>query len=484
MKKLLLLLTLLVATSQSAQTQTGISGTWRVASVVPDGTPDAAVREFYMELKANGTSVTGTVKGAPLDIREGRIEGNTISLNGINPENNQPVSLTGNVAGDEIVFNVVGLFSQAYHTVARRITKVPKTESISDVALMQQLMKQFKVPGVSIAVIKDFKVDLTLAYGVADASTGTPVTARTMFQAASISKPVSAMVSLRAVQEGKFQLDQDINTILKSWKLPVGDFTKAGPVTPRTLMSHTSGMGDAFGFPGYSPGAPLPTLPQIVDGIAPSNTRPVRLDRPPLTGYEYSGGGIIVQQIALMDAVGKPFAQIAREWVFDPLGMTDSTFEQPLPAARQVQAARAHNPEGMRTNDPWHVFPEQAAAGLWTTAADLAKVAIEVQLAVQGRPSRVLSPALAREMTTPVGVGPYAVGFGIAKEGEGWYIEHSGSQYGFRAEMWAHRTKGYGAVVMTNGTSGDALISRLREIIEQEYKWDTLDEPIPRRYGP
>src|SRR5262249_9794329 len=154
-------------------TQTGISGNWRVASVVPDGTPDAAVREFYMELKANGTSVTGTVKGAPLDIREGRIEGNTISLNGINPENNQPVSLTGNVAGDEIVFNVVGLFPQAYHTVARRITKVLKTESISDVALMQQLMKQFKVPGVSIAVIKDFKVALTLAYGVADVSTGT-----------------------------------------------------------------------------------------------------------------------------------------------------------------------------------------------------------------------------------------------------------------------------------------------------------------------
>jgi hypothetical protein len=181
MKKLMLLLALLVATSQQAQTQSGISGDWRVAGVVPDGTPDAGVREFYMELKANGTSITGTVKGVPIDIREGRIEGNAVTLSGINPENNQAVSLTGNLSDDEIVFNVVGLFPQAYHTVARRITKVSKTESISDAELMQQLLKQYKVPGVSIAVIKDFKVALTLAYGVADASTGTPVTARTMF---------------------------------------------------------------------------------------------------------------------------------------------------------------------------------------------------------------------------------------------------------------------------------------------------------------
>jgi CubicO group peptidase (beta-lactamase class C family) len=388
------------------------------------------------------------------------------------------------MAGDEIVFNVVGLLPQPFHIVARRIAKVEIGGSVSDAALMQQLLKQFKVPGVSIAIIKDFKVALAVAYGVADAETGAPVTTRTMFQAASISKPVAAMASLKAVQEGKFKLDQDVNTILKSWKLPVGEFTKSGPVTPRTLMSHTSGMGDGFGFPGYAPGAPLPTLQQILDGVPPSNTRPVRLERPPLTGMKYSGGSVVLQQLALMDAVGKPFAQIEREWVLDPLEMTNSTFEQPLPAARQVQAARAHNPNGARTNEPWHVYPEQAAAGLWTTPTDLAKFAIEVQLAVQGRPSRVLSPAIAREMVTPVGVGSYAVGFGLEKQGEGYYFDHGGSNYGFRCNLMAHVSKGYGAVIMTNGTGGDALISRLVQMIQKEYKWDTLDQPLSRQYGP
>ena len=358
------------------------------------------------------------------------------------------------------------------------------TGSIADKALMERALKQFNVPGVSVVVIQDFNVALAVAYGVADVETGTPVTTSTMFQAASISKPVAAMASLKAVQEGRFALDQDINTILKSWKLPEGELTRSTPVTPRMLMSHTSGMGDGFGFPGYAPSAPLPTVPQILDGVSPSNLRAVRLERLPFSGFEYSGGGVTMQQLVLADAVGKPFAQIAREWVLDPLGMSNSTFEQPLPASRQAQAARAHNRTGARMGDPWHVYPEQAAAGLWTTPTDLARFAIEVQLAVLGRSNRVLSPALAHEMITPVGVGPYAVGFGISKQGEGWYFGHGGSNWGFQCDLIAHRAKGYGAVIMTNGDAGGALLQQVRRMIQREYKWDALDQPIPRRYGP
>ncbi len=356
--------------------------------------------------------------------------------------------------------------------------------SVSDQALVQQLLRQFNVPGVSIAVINDFKVALAMAYGVADVETAAPVTTATLFQAASISKPVAAMASLKAVQEGRFTLDQDINTILRSWKLPVAEFTKEHAVTPRTLMSHTSGTGDGFGFPGYAPGAPLPTIPQILDGAPPSNLRAVRLERPPLMGFKYSGGAVIIEQLALTDAVGKPFEQIAREWVLDPIGMSGSTFEQPLPAPREKQAARAHNRSGARMGDPWHVYPEKAAAGLWTTPTDLARFAIDVQLSLLGRSGRVLSPAMAKEMVTPVGVGPFGVGFELAKQGEGWYFSHGGSNWGYQCELVAHRLKGYGAVIMTNGDNGGALIQQLRRMIQQEYKWDVLDTPIPRRYGP
>ena len=365
----------------------------------------------------------------------------------------------------------------------------PQTSSVpggrvSDAAVVQALLKQHKVPGVSIAIIKDFKIAATYVYGVADAATGAPVTADTLFQAASISKPVAAMASLKAVQNGLFTLDQDVNTILKSWKLPDSPFMRDRPVTPRSLMSHTSGTGDGFGFPGYAPGAPLPTVSQILDGTPPSNLRKVRLERPPFKGYKYSGGAVMIEQLALTDAVGKPLTEIARDWVLNPIGMTNSTYEQPLPAARERQAARAHDRSGARMGDPFHVYPEQAAAGLWTTPTDLAKFAIEVQLAVIGKSSRVLNQATAREMITPVGVGPYAVGFGMQKEGEGWYFGHGGSNWGFQCDLIAHRLHGYGYAIMTNGDNGGALIGDLRRMIQREYAWDALDQPIPRRYGP
>jgi len=353
-----------------------------------------------------------------------------------------------------------------------------------DAGTVQSLLAQFKVPGVSIAVIKDFKIEWAKAYGLADVEAGTPATTDTLFQAASISKTIAAMTSVKAVQDGRFKLDQDINTILKSWKLPGGEFTKDRPVTPRSLMSHTSGTGDGFGFPGYSPNTPLPTIVQILDGEQPSNRRKVRLERPPMTGYKYSGGAVMIEELALIDAVGKPFGQIAREWVLNPIEMTNSTYEQPLPASREKQAARAHDRNGSRMGDPWHVYPEHAAAGLWTTPTDLAKFLIEVQKSLLGQSNRVLSQTMVQEMVTPVGVGPFAVGFSVEKKGEGWYFMHSGSNWGFQCDMLAHRVKGYGLVIMTNGDNGGALIRELERRIQEENKWDVLDKPIPRTYGP
>jgi CubicO group peptidase (beta-lactamase class C family) len=353
-----------------------------------------------------------------------------------------------------------------------------------DDAAVQALLAQFHVPGVSIAVIKDFKIDVAKGYGVADVETGAAVTTDTMFQAASISKTIAAMSSLKAIQDGRFTLDQDVNTILKSWKLPGGEFTKDRAVTPRMLMSHTSGTGDGFGFPGYAPETAVPTVAQILDGVPPSNRPKVRLERPPLTGFKYSGGAVMIEQLALTDAGGKPFEQLAREWVLTPLGMANSTYEQPLPASRRQQAARAHDRQGQRMDAPWHVYPEQAAAGLWTTPTDLAKFLIDVQSSLAGKSSRVLKQSTMQEMVTPVGVGPFAVGFQIEKRGEGWYFMHGGSNWGFQCDMIAHRAKGYGVVIMTNGDNGGALIRELRMRIERDYNWDVFDKPIPRTYGP
>jgi len=347
-----------------------------------------------------------------------------------------------------------------------------------------ELMENFGVPGVSIAVIHDFEIHWAKGYGIADVVTGAPVDTDTMFQAASMSKPVAAMATLRAVQDGLFTLDTDINDILTSWRLEGGELTRDRPVTPRTLTSHTSGLGDAFGFPGYDPADPIPTAVQVLEGHELSNVGPVFMERAPMVAYEYSGGGVLVMQQALADARGRPFEDIMRDDVLAPIGMTRSSYQQPISPEHDRNAARAHGGEGQSKGAKWHVYPEMAAAGLWTTPSDLARFLIEVQKSAVGESNRVLSRAMTQEMLTPVGVGDFAVGFGLNKTGEGWYFSHGGSNWGFQATMTAHKVKGCGVVVMTNADRGGAVANELSRRVQVAYEWDTFAEPVPRGYAP
>ena len=199
--------------------------------------------------------------------------------------------------------SVTGQESVADYVEAIENAQNPNRQGLDGYTL-EELMAEFEVPGVSVAVIHDFAIHWAKAYGVADVETGAPVDVETMFQAASISKPVSAMAALKAVQDGAFSLDEDINNILRSWTLSGGEFTRDRAVTPRMLMSHTSGLGDGFGFPGYHPNDPLPTTVQILNGDKPSNVGDVFMERAPQTAMKYSGGGVTVMQLALADALG------------------------------------------------------------------------------------------------------------------------------------------------------------------------------------
>ena len=355
------------------------------------------------------------------------------------------------------------------------------TNGLGDLTL-DELMERFNVPGVSVAVIRDFGIHWEKSYGVADVGAGAPVHTETMFQAASISKPVAAMGVLRAVEDKLFTLDDDINDILQSWTLDGGAFTAGRPVTPRSLTSHTSGLGDGFGFPGYDPSDPLPTVVQILDGHEASNLGPVFMERTPMSLKEYSGGGVTVMQLALSDARNRPFADIMRDDVLLPIGMVNSSFEQPISPGREGNAARGHDRGGRAWSAKWHVYPEMAAAGLWTTPSDLARFVIEVQKSAQGESNRVLSRTTVQEMLSPVGVGDYAVGFSISKMGQGWYFTHGGSNWGFRATLVGHKVKGYGLVIMTNADRGGEVAVELSRRIQIAYEWDSVAGPVPRGY--
>jgi CubicO group peptidase (beta-lactamase class C family) len=340
---------------------------------------------------------------------------------------------------------------------------------------IEERMKHWKVPGLSIAVVKDFKVEWARSYGVKDIETKEPVTTETLFQAGSISKPVAAMVALKRVQDGKISLDEDINNKLQTWKLPDNEFTAKKKVTLANLLSHTAGL-TVHGFPGYAAGEKIPTLPQVLDGIEPANTAAVRVNMEPGTRFRYSGGGTTIAQLAIMDIEKKPYPQIAEETVLGPLKMSNSTYSQPLPDIWRRKVASGHRGDGALVAGKIHVYPEMAAAGLWTTPTDLAKFAIEVQLSYAGRSNKILTKELTEKMVTPF-MDDVGLGFFVEKFTSAVYFGHGGADEGFRADLMMNRQKGYGAVIMVNSDNGQIMDEVLRAIA-REYNWDEFLPPV------
>ena len=347
---------------------------------------------------------------------------------------------------------------------------------------LEKLMEPYKVPGLSLAVIDDFKIAWAKGYGVTEAGGNTPVTVHTLFQAASISKPVSATGAVWLVQHGTLSLDENVNLKLKSWQVPDNEFTKDQKVTLRRLVSHSAGL-TVHGFPGYEVGAPIPTVVQILTGQPPANAAPVRVDTVPGTKYNYSGGGITIEQLLLMDVTGKPFPQFMRETVLDNIGMTDSTYEQPLPPARATMAATATHADGTPVPGKWHIYPEQAAAGLWTTPTDLAKFAIEIALSKQGKANHVLSEAMTREMLTQ------QIATGAGEEGDnmglGLFLGnyknpqefgHDGSNEGFRSLLVMFADSGKGVAIMVNSDNGVPVENAVLQSVAKEYGWNYTPE--------
>lgn len=348
---------------------------------------------------------------------------------------------------------------------------------------LQKLMELYQVPGLSVAVIEDFKIAWAKGYGVTEAGGTTPVTPGTLFQAGSVSKPVAATGALYLVERGKLSLDEDVNRRLKSWKVPENEFTREQKVTLRRILSHSAGL-TVHGFPGYSVDEPVPTLRQVLNGEKPAKTLPVRVDFIPGTRWRYSGGGVLIEQQLMIDMSGEPFPQLMREVVFDKLGMNDSTYEQPLPAARASAAAIGTYANGKAVPGRWHVYPEMAAGGLWTTPSDLAKFAIEIALSKQGKSNRVLSEAIVREMlkvqmprVEEIALGNeqhrdrMGLGFFLGDGTRPDLFGHIGDDEGFQAMLFMFGDSGQGVAVMANSENGILLGDYLIENIAREYGW-------------
>jgi CubicO group peptidase (beta-lactamase class C family) len=332
-------------------------------------------------------------------------------------------------------------------------------------------MAHHKVSGLGVAVLNDGTLAWARGYGVLRAGTKTAVTSHSRFQAASISKPVTALAALRLVQQGKLSLDQNANEKLVSWKIPDNEFTRRRPPTLRQLLSHTAGF-TVHGFGGYERGAAIPSLVQVLDGKPPANSAAVRVELLPGTKVQYSGGGYCVVQQLIEDVGGKPFPRLMHELVLKRVGMQDSTFEQPLPNELTAHAATGHDGDGRPLGGSWHVYPEMAAAGLWTTPADLACYVLALSQAHQRGSSELLAADQVHAMfTRQMGDADAGLGIFLGGSGQSLSFSHNGANAGFRCQFIGFPATGQGAVIMTNSDNGDGLMGELIESLRIEYQW-------------
>jgi CubicO group peptidase (beta-lactamase class C family) len=379
-----------------------------------------------------------------------------------------------------ILVNCTQSHSAAYSPeVENRITRVEnglmswvQTQDTLSWSLKQR-MDFYKIQGLSIAVINDGRIEWAKGFGWADSAEHRPVTEQTLFQAASISKSLNAVGVLKLVQDKKLDLNTDINQYLKSWKFPYDSVSKNKKITVAQLLSHTAGL-SVHGFPGYPSGQIVPAITDVLDGKTPANTAPVRSEFEPGLKFQYSGGGITVSQLIVMDITGQPYADFMWENVLKPLGMTQSSYQQPPSEGKQKYLASAYKSDAAPVQGRFHVYPEQAAAGLWTNPTDLCKYILDTQSSLQGAPGKVLSIEMNRLRLTPVD-GSSALGVFIEDRGSAKYFNHNGGNEGFT--YYGSLDEGKGVVVMQNSDNG-AILEEIVNAVASVYNWKDFYQPV------
>jgi CubicO group peptidase (beta-lactamase class C family) len=337
---------------------------------------------------------------------------------------------------------------------------------------LEERMKKYKINGLSIAVVNNNQIEWARGYGSAGSGGKQQVTEKTLFQAGSISKSLNSLGVLLLAQEEKLSLDQDINNYLSSWKFPYDSISREKVITTIQLLSHTAGV-TVSGFPGYKTGDTLPTVIQILDGLPPANTGPVRSGFVPGERFSYSGGGTTILQLIVTDVSGKAYDEFMQERVLDPLGMKESFFTRLPPDSKKSLLATGYLPDGTEVEGKYHIYPEQAAAGLWTTPTDLCRYIIETQQAYNGKSSLVLTPEMTRLRLTPV-KDDAALGVFVNSRvtGSYKYFNHNGGNEGFCCTAIGCMNDGKGVVIMTNTHyNNTGILEEIANSVATVYSW-------------
>lgn len=342
---------------------------------------------------------------------------------------------------------------------------------------LEERMAAYSVPGVAVAIIENGEVVFASGYGVRKSGVTERVDADTVFSAGSVSKVATASLILRLASAGALDLDAPVAAQLHSWSLPDYPAFDENRITLRTILSHTSGF-NMHGFRDFQPGDDLPSTIETLEGRSPAVNAPLTLLSEPGSAYRYSGGGYTLAQQIVDDVdPAADFDAIAYTHLLVPLGMTRSTFTNPLPQDHG-NIAMAHDRSGAPVALPrgYEAFPESAASGLWTSANDLATL-VTALLASYQDDDGFLPRSLAQDMMTPVSPSEHGLGPRIEGRDEVLLFHHGGTNSSYHAWIEGYLATGDGLVILTNGSGANGLITEIRNAVSDAMNWE-INQPV------
>ena len=349
-------------------------------------------------------------------------------------------------------------------------------------------MELYGLQGLSVVVFEDYQIAWSKSWGVKDAKTREEVDLTTAFSTASISKPITATLFVLLEEKGLIDLDAPVSGYLKRWNLPKTEFSKTTAITLKHLLSHTAGT-TQHGFDDFYEGDELPSLSQSLDGDIPGNDA-IEFQTEPGTTWSYSGGGYVIAQMAMEDHLGEPLAELAREHLFGPLGLKNTTMTQPHETGFPTNAAKAHNRRGRVIDTGLPITPQVAPSGMWSTPSDMTKFMIEMQNALRSSNNSVISHDVATKVTdivTTKGHRGWSMGWERRKgyANHEWF-SHGGANTGTGGYIMATMEGGNGMVLFGNSDANnrEPVLEELRNYILDTQGWHvpldrSEEQPLP-----
>lgn len=330
-------------------------------------------------------------------------------------------------------------------------------------AILQRIYTESSIPGMSVSIVQDNKTD-NYVFGYTNCSDSKKIDLHTQFQAGSISKVFAALAIILLNEEKKINLHEDIRPYIDKI-----DFDVNEKITVAQLVSMTAGL-NVESFQGYEQDVPLPSLREIISGHAPANNTRVELVAKPGSKYLYSGGGYTILELLIETLSGQTYINFVKENILEKVDMNDTTFlMQKNSEINNIACGTDANDNKIASG--WKLYPQLAAAGIWTTPNDLANLATNIIASYKNSPHGLFSSTSINHILKRQINSTYGLGFHISECEHALCIDKAGATEGYRSIMLVYPELGNAIIVMTNSSKGTAVFKNVLRAVEDYYNW-------------